>query len=591
MGLAPNIPLSVNPPQPQPGPLDMAQKGLNVQALINAVQQQKTQQAAQQLELQQEQIKTQQAQQQFQDSQTIREMAPKYAGKDANGNGTFDFNGLATDAQARGVNPQMINQMRMQNYQMQEAAAKAGTESLANEQAHNKAAYEVLEGVKGVADPDERQTAYATGLNKLRLLGMDTSHLPPSAPDDKGLEAYETQLGMHGQLIADAKTLADTNKANAEASEKDWQKFPELGTLVNTKTGEVRNVAGNVQTPAMQESKYLAVQQKKNLGQPLSAEENAFSKSYEKMKELVPQYTNLMQVTGGGMGPSAGGPTPPALPGGPTPQAKAAAPGGFVSADGKTLNDVPGPIRDLVQKVLEYRGADPSLTQRGLMGAAINQWVAKLDPEHDSYDYPTRADAVKKFSNDANNGQLGSINTALGHLGELQTAAKTLDGSNLPLLHSLQARLGMATGDDAASTYRMILHRVGPEMTSAYVKGGGGQAERGANEEDFDISKGQKQILSNIAESAQLLNSKLDSKRQAWTTSFQPSQDKDQFDNRFITPAAKQVLTSLSANAPTNRGGANQNKNTIDVVDPRGVTHHFSDQASADKFKALAGIK
>jgi hypothetical protein len=301
MGLAPNIPLSVNPPQPQPGPLDMAQKGLNVQALINAVQQQKTQQAAQQLELQQEQIKTQQAQQQFQDSQTIREMAPKYAGKDANGNGTFDFNGLATDAQARGVNPQMINQMRMQNYQMQEAAAKAGTESLANEQAHNKAAYEVLEGVKGVAAPDERQTAYATGLNKLRLLGMDTSHLPPTAPDDKGLEAYETQLGMHGQLIADAKTLADTNKANAEASEKDWQKFPELGMLVNTKTGEQRSIAGGpIQPPALLESKWIAIQQKKNLGQPISAEEKAFSDSYKQFKEIVPQFN--ISVGGGATG-------------------------------------------------------------------------------------------------------------------------------------------------------------------------------------------------------------------------------------------------------------------------------------------------
>src|SRR5271154_5554010 len=126
MGLAPNIPLSVNPPAPAQGPLDMASKTLNVQALINAVQNQKTQQASNQLKLQQEQIQTQQMQQQQSDMNTIRQMAPKYAGKDANGNGTFDFDGLATEAQQRGVNPQMINQMRMQNYQMVGEKAKAG---------------------------------------------------------------------------------------------------------------------------------------------------------------------------------------------------------------------------------------------------------------------------------------------------------------------------------------------------------------------------------------------------------------------------------------------------------------------------------
>jgi hypothetical protein len=302
MGLAPNIPLSVTPPAQQPGPLDLATKGLNVQALINAVQQQKTQAATQQLELQQEQIKTQQMQQQQQDMNTIREMAPKYAGRDANGNGTFDFDGLATDAQARGVNPQMINQMRMQNYQMQEAAAKAGSEKLSNEQAHNKAAYEVIEGVKGITDPVERQTAYSTGLNKLKLLNMDTSHLPDAAPDDNALSAYETQLGMHGQLLNDAKTLADTNKANAEASEKDWQKFPELGMLVNTKTGEQRNImsGGPVAAPAMLEGKYISIQQKKALGQPLGAQDKAFSDAYEKFKTLVPQFN--LNMSGGATG-------------------------------------------------------------------------------------------------------------------------------------------------------------------------------------------------------------------------------------------------------------------------------------------------
>jgi hypothetical protein len=308
MGLAPNIPLSGIPtPQPQ-GPLDMAQKGLNVQALINAVQRQKTEEATAQLQQQQEQIKTQQMQQQQQDLNTIREMAPKYVGKDANGNGTFDFNGLATDAQGKGVSPSLLNNMMKEHYAMVTERAKAGSESLANELAHNKAQYEVLEGLRTIKDPDERLKAASTGINKLSLMGMDTSHLTPqSLLDDKALDSAEMAIGMHGQQLSDAKTLAETNEKNATAAEKEWQKFPELGVMVNTKTNEQRSVAGGpVIPPAMLESKWLAIQQKKNLGQPVSADEAAFSKSFQQYKELIPQFNfNLSGGATGGMTPQA----------------------------------------------------------------------------------------------------------------------------------------------------------------------------------------------------------------------------------------------------------------------------------------------
>src|SRR5882762_10027511 len=110
------IALGINPPPPQAGPLDLAQKGLNVQALINATQLQKQQQATNALQAQSEQIQLQQQKQAQQDQQAIRDLAPQFAKKDANGNGVFDFEGLANAAQSKGVNPQTINQMRMDNY-------------------------------------------------------------------------------------------------------------------------------------------------------------------------------------------------------------------------------------------------------------------------------------------------------------------------------------------------------------------------------------------------------------------------------------------------------------------------------------------
>ena len=520
-GLAPNIPLSVNPPAPQPGPLDMAQKGLNVQALINAVQQQKTQQAAQQLELQQEQIKTQQMQQQQSDMNTIREMAPKYAGKDANGNGTFDFNGLATEAQQRGVNPQTINQMRMQNYQMQEAAAKAGTESLANEQAHNKAAYEVLEGVKGVQDHDERQSAYSTGLNKLKLLGMDTSHLPPAAPDDKGLESYETQLGMHGQLIADAKTLADTNKANAEAAEKDWQKFPELGVLVNTKTGEQRGIAsGPIMPPALMQSKYVDIGKKQELGQPVTAEEAAFAKSYKDFSLLKPKFQ--LDVSGG----ATGGLSQDAI----DQQAEKYFQTGQLPPAGR------GPAgvmlgRTIMQRANELHPNESLAAGSGIF-SANKKSLQEIQP---------KLDQVNAFEN-----------TSLKNLDLFTNLAQKAIDSGVPLLNApLRASASMLGGQDQAAfnAARQVAINEIAKVTSS--PGLSGQLSDSARHEVESFIPANATV-GQIMKVASVLKQDMENRRQSYV---------------------EQIADIQKRMGGQSSGGENQNQNTTPKTKPAGATH------------------
>lgn len=397
-------------------------------------------------------------------------------------------------------------------------------------------------------DPDEQQA----GQHILNFASM------PPAQARQQLKVVEHALMGEKEQFSQAQDTQKQQTEQQKANAADWKDFPALGITVNTKTGEQKSVtgAGGLMPPGMMEAKYVALQQKKNSGQPLSADDAAWTKGYEKLKTLVPQFTNVMALTGGGLGPGA---TPAAAPGTPAPD-PAKVPGGWVSGSGKSLNDVPASIRGEVQQVLEYRRADPSITQRGPVGQAISEWVADLDPQHDGTTYGNRNKTLTEFQKDASSGELGAINTALGHLGELHTAAQALSGGNLPLLHSIAAKFGLATGDDAASTYQSILHRVGPEMTKAYLKSGGTEGERGANEADFDIQKGQKQIVSNIAESAQLLNSKLASKKQAWEQGFQPYRDRDSFENRFITPDAKKTLSDLSSLAPTNKGGGGETK-------------------------------
>src|ERR1700679_3225284 len=151
-----SIPLMIRPPGQAENPLDQY-------ARVLAIKNQATQSQLQQQAIQSNALAQKQQQQQYEDQQTLRQLAPQFSGKDKDGNGTFDLNGLATAAEARGVSPALTNQLRMQHYQNVEAVSKAGTAQLENEQKHNQAAYEVIEGVKGATDPNEREDAYRTG--------------------------------------------------------------------------------------------------------------------------------------------------------------------------------------------------------------------------------------------------------------------------------------------------------------------------------------------------------------------------------------------------------------------------------------------
>ena len=579
------IPLMVQQQHPFENPLDQY-------ARVLAIKNQATQSQLQQQAIASNDLAMKQQQQQFDDQQTLRTLAPQFANKDGKG---FDLEGLASAAEGKGVSPALTNQLRTQHYAQVEAAAKAGSAQLDEQNKHLDKRYQIIEGIKGIDDPAKREDAYQQGLNALSMDGQDVSHLPKNAPDNKTLESFEAQLGMHKQILADAKTLAETNEKTASAAEKEWQKFPELGVMVNTRTGEQKQVAGTgaTMTPGMMESKYVNIQAKKSSGQPLSADEANFVKGYEKYQAIKPSIANYFQQGGplapgnaptpAGAAPASGAPLTPEQ----TATKAQTAPGGWVGPKGETLASVPAAIRGEVQQVLEYRRPDPSITARGAVAQPINAWVSMLDPHHnEGITFQQRNKTLSDFQKDAAGGELGAVNTALGHLGELHTAAQALQGGDIPLLHSIANKLGVATGGDAATTYQGILHRVGPEMTKAYLKSGGTEGERGANEADFDISKGQKQILSNIAESAQLLNSKLASKKQAWESGYAPYRDQDSFENRFLTPDAKNTLKTLSSEAPTNRGSGGQ----FSIKAPNGKTYSFKDQQSLDNFKAAAHL-
>ena len=290
MGSIPLPALSVNQNQPSP---------LEEYAKIMQIRGQQAQQQTQ--ELQQTGLSQQNQMQalQLKDAQTLRSLSPQFLQKDDKGNVTgYDFKGLIGAASGAGVSPQTLQKMQMDQLDLTQKYAATDEATRNDALAKNKTAYDVLEGVRSQKDPAARQSAYQQGLQQLQKVGVDTSKYPPQAPSDDDLNSFEAGLGVHQQILADAKTQAETAEANAKTNEEkagEFKEIPGTGTFWNPNTNEVKTPTGTVLSPQMAESKFLQIQTAKKLGQPVSKDDQAFADSYRDMKTMVPQFTFNMQ--------------------------------------------------------------------------------------------------------------------------------------------------------------------------------------------------------------------------------------------------------------------------------------------------------
>src|SRR5260221_1044061 len=242
---------------------------------IQSAQQERQTRALQQTGLQQE---NQQRALQLQDTQTLRSLAPNHVVRDKDGKVTgFDTEGFLNEALGKQVNPNTINQMRMQYAATTKDLAGAQETVRTNEQAKNKALYEALESVRTIKDPQQRQAALIQSLPSLGKQGVDTSKIKTDQPvSDDMLNFDEAGIGMHAQMLADAKTQAET-------AEKQQQTKTAAATQAHT---EMETKQGG--PPAQRElNDWLA----KNPGKGPSDYE-------EHMKKIVPAFNFSLQNTG-----------------------------------------------------------------------------------------------------------------------------------------------------------------------------------------------------------------------------------------------------------------------------------------------------
>ena len=232
-----------------------------------------------------------------------------------------------------------------------------------------------------------------------------------------------------------------------------------------------------------------------------------------------------------------------------------------------------------VQMVADYQIPLNQLLSRTPPAARnmILDQVKKVNPSFQESQYAV----AQKTEQDSVTGKIGTTsnaqNTALTHMGTLYEAALALKNGDIQILNRLANAWGVQTGKTAKTTYDAIVHKVGPELASAYIAGGGAVGERGATEKDFDSSMGADQILKNIGISAELLKGKIKANQQQY--------------ERGTYGRGKQKLLSDEAQATLDRlsglgkGALSTGHKVDDIVMVRGKKYRITKVLPDDKFE------
>lgn len=513
--------LGVRPPEQQPGPLDQYAKLLSLRQLQAQGQ---TQQLQQQAMAQENQLRSQQ----IKDSQIYMDALQKSGG---------DFDKALDTAAKNGMSGIGYQQAYSMNIQRKEAVAKLSETELNAQKQTFDLADGLIQGYRKLS-AEQQAAQWPQVAEQIKKIAPQAGNMLPQQPPD------ENWLNMAESFLLGGKTTIDKSLNERKAAAEEWKTQPETGNIVNTRTKEVIGPPEGTMSGAMADSRYRNIVMNQQLGKPISQEDQAFLGAYKKQKTLVPQFNFNLQTQGVGNTPL-------------NPKQEAT-----------------------VQAILDGRMTPPSSFAlktpywQNIMGA-----VFEKDPQFSEQ----RAQLRKGYTVGPQSKEINAINTAMGHVGVLGDSIDALNNGDVRALNAVANRVGVEIGKDPVTTFNTIVHRVGPEISRAYVGAGGGEAERGTTEKDFDPNLGPQQLRSNVAITARLLRSKIASLENQWNQNAPEGQD---FQSRFIMPEAQRQLDKW---APQKQGGGGGGG--VQVTDPRGHIHTFPDQKSADAFKAAAGIK
>jgi hypothetical protein len=436
------------------------------------------------------------------------------------------------------------------------------------DETQRKTALEKMNTFSGAVDdvfslpPDQRPAAWE---NKKNLLAQ-SGHLNPDQVTQLPQWDDQLMLGKGNELKRQISDLEiKSKKAGAEKAESDAKIA-------------AQTAAGTTPTTPYQQATLNKPDYGKSVPLPpaVEAQQVRMDAAKEKAK----------QQGAGGIAPQIQGGTYTGEPG---------------KYDENILKGLPPGEANIIKGMVEGRVSMPTG-----MSASKEPWVSRLrianayDPSFDQSQWQTRVATRVDFAKGKAALQIRSLNTLIKHLDQLWDASEKLDNTGLTgstklgnyIVNAGKEQFGSAAVKDWDTTATAA----GSEMAALL---------KGASPTDQEVNEQKKVFNKNDPKSTQqeairstlhLAFGRLDAVKRQYEEAF-----KKQKDFRFLTPQSEKIAKNKLGVDPNELEGpgvqsapsvtAPQGNTNISVTAPDGSVYQFPNQASANKFKQLAGIK
>lgn len=509
-------------------------------ALKGMMQQQQQQQAMMpgQLQAQQQQIQASQQENQARAQQLKDQQAMTQAMQDWDGK---DMNALPGLMLKRGASAQAVMSTKAGLIKQQQDLANLSKDQLAVEKTKNDYFVQALDNVKSLP-PDQQPAGFQSAVQD----AVQKGHLDPQTAQGlqyqgpQQLDLLEKTLTGHAGVLDQALKQADTREKTAQAAKLEQ---------------ETNYTAG----PAA-EGRYRFVLSKLVAKQPVSADDLNFAKAYEASNAKTTATSDSLGITS----TNTSRPSGLATVGGRAAAPQGSAAGGTAPAGGSS----PKSTRESTVDLIGQYKTDPQTVSRLLIKHPdLLGLVHQKYPDWDQTTYNAKNKLMTGFTSGQQSKEINAINTAMGHVKALDDAVDALHNGNVTLLNRIGTAYNINVGGKTPeAAFKLIVNRVGPEIASAYIPGGGGEHERIANQEDFNVNLPPQTLHNNAAVTVELLRSKIGALENQYKNTVQ----RDDFAQRFITPQAQASLQKFAGKG--NSGGLTvgqkvklKNGNTVTV--------------------------
>jgi hypothetical protein len=439
MGSYPLAALHLNPPPAQPDPLEQYQRLMQIhqQQAMQPLQQQAAQQqvetGAADLQIKNQQIK---------DQQGLTAAMQHWDGK--------DYNDILPLAVKNGVSAQTVMGLKSKILEQQQSlstAAKNNADAVTAQLTAAKTKGDLLDGaLTPLIDP--KQTPDAALPQAVTQTAQDLVQKGLLDPQHAQQVGQLLQSGDPAQIRQQLDVMRKSNLAQSQILEEGAKQagITKDNAQAADATANAAKTNMEVQTgasPAMADARYRNILMAQQQGKPVSSDDSAFLKAYQKQKTLVP--TANFNLQNAGIGGSGGQPSALAQ---------------SVASGQMKWSDVISPRTPMGVK--QQFAAE----------------VKAINPNFNSGDFTVEQKAREAFTSGNYSQQLNSINTAREHMKTFTSLADALDNGNVQALNSAGNAIGMQFGSDKATNFNIAKQAFSAEVAKAFSGAGVTEGDR-----------------------------------------------------------------------------------------------------------------